>query len=82
MATCGMKYTKILTTVLFSGNSFYLGGRVKNGTEFACVLMIPRVGQGLSVLQKHRTEKQPQRAYIRDRNYFSVPGLSVFITSS
>jgi len=59
VVTCDMKDTTILTIVLFSGNSFCLGGMVKNGTKFACVFMIPRVGQGLSVLQKQRTEKQP-----------------------
>lgn len=74
-----MKETK--PQLHFSGNSFSLGCMVKNGTEFAYVLMIPRVGQGFSVLWKHTTEKQPQKTYIGDRNYFSAPGLSVFITS-
>lgn len=56
MATHDRKDTKVLAAVLFSGNVFCPRVMVKNGTKFACVLMIPRVAQGLSVLQKHWTE--------------------------
>lgn len=41
-------------TVLSLGNSLCLGGMVKKGTKFACVLMMLRVGQGLSVIWKQR----------------------------
>lgn len=53
VATHDRKDTKVLAAVLFSGNVFCPRVMVKNGTKFVCVLMIPRVAQGLSVLQKH-----------------------------
>lgn len=54
----------------FSGNSFSLGCMVKNGTEFACVLTIPRVGQGLSVLWKNNEKAATKNLLQRQKLLF------------